>query len=120
MNVPAETVDGMSVIDVRAASRRAVDHARAGGGPYFLEAITYRYVGHSRSDPGAYRPPGELDAWKERDPIPRLRRELEEVGADAAGITAIHSEMEALLAEMETRGLAAPFPTPGPASEFAG
>ena len=73
MEVPAETVDGMSVVAVRAAAGRAVAHARAGGGPYFLEAITYRYVGHSRSDPGAYRPAGELDAWKERDPIPRLR-----------------------------------------------
>ena len=57
MEVPAETVDGMSVVDVRAAAGPAVAHARAGGGPYFLEAITYRYVGHSRSDPGAYRPP---------------------------------------------------------------
>ena len=55
--MPAETVDGMSVVAVRAAAGRAVAHARAGGGPYFLEAITYRYVGHSRSDPGAYRPP---------------------------------------------------------------
>jgi TPP-dependent pyruvate/acetoin dehydrogenase alpha subunit len=120
MDVPAETVDGMSVVDMRLASRRAVDHARSGSGPYFLEAITYRYVGHSRSDPGAYRPPGELDAWKQRDPIPRLRRELEEAGAGTTGITAIHSEMEALLADMETRGLAAPFPTPEPAPEFAG
>src|SRR6516164_8748149 len=77
MDVPAELVDGMSVVAVRDAAARAVDHARAGGGPYFVEAITYRYVGHSRSDPGAYRPPGELDAWKERDPIPRLRGELE-------------------------------------------
>ena len=82
--MPAETVDGMSVVAVRAAAGRAVAHARAGGGPYFLEAITYRYVGHSRSDPGAYRPPGELDAWKQRDPIPRLRGELVDAGVDAA------------------------------------
>ena len=85
MEVPAESVDGMSVVAVRAAAGRAVAHARAGGGPYFLEAITYRYVGHSRSDPGAYRPPGELDAWKERDPIPRLRGELVDAGVDCAG-----------------------------------
>ena len=85
MEVPAESVDGMSVVAVRAAAGRAVAHARAGGGPYFLEAITYRYVGHSRSDPGAYRPPGELDAWKERDPIPRLRGELVDAGVDRAG-----------------------------------
>ena len=119
MQVPAETVDGMSVIDVRAAARRAVDHARAGGGPYFVEAITYRYVGHSRSDPGAYRPPGELDAWKQRDPILRLRGELEQAGTDPALFDHLHSEMEALLAEIERKGLAAPFPSPGPAPEFA-
>ena len=82
--MPAETVDGMSVVAVRAAAGRAVAHARAGGGPAFLEAITYRYVGHSRSDPGAYRPAGELDAWKERDPITRLRDELVDAGVDPA------------------------------------
>src|SRR3954471_13313087 len=60
MEVPNETVDGMSVVAMREAAGRAVAHARAGDGPVFLEAITYRYVGHSRSDPGKYRPPGEL------------------------------------------------------------
>ena len=51
----------------------AVAHARAGGGPVFVEALTYRFVGHSRSDPGTYRPDGELDRWRERDPIVVLR-----------------------------------------------
>jgi TPP-dependent pyruvate/acetoin dehydrogenase alpha subunit len=120
MEVPAETVDGMSVVDVRAAAGRAVDHARAENRPYFLEAITYRYVGHSRSDPGAYRPPGELEAWKQRDPIPRLRRELEAAGADAAAFDSIHSEIDNLLARIERNGLTAPFPTPAPIREFAG
>ncbi len=64
MEVPAETIDGMSVVAVREAAGRAVAHARGGGGPFFLEAVTYRYVGHSRSDPGRYRPPGELDEWR--------------------------------------------------------
>ena len=53
-------------------------------GPAFLEALTYRFVGHSRSDPGAYRPEGELDEWKVRDPILVLRAQLEEEGAAAA------------------------------------
>ena len=118
MRVPAETADGMDVVAMREAARRAVAHARAGGGPYFLEAVTYRYVGHSRSDPGAYRPPGELDAWKARDPIPRLRGDLVEAGTDPSTIDAIDREVETLLEEIERRGLEAPFPDPRRAPEF--
>jgi len=120
MEVPADTIDGMSVVAVRDAAARAVAHARAGHGPYFLEAITYRYVGHSRSDPGAYRPPGELDEWKTRDPIVRLRRELHEAGVSDAALEAIDSEIASLLVDMERRGLDAPFPEPRPAAEFRG
>src|SRR3954471_14252948 len=112
MEVPAETVDGMSVVAVRDAAGRAVAHARAGNGPFFLEAITYRYVGHSRSDPGRYRPPGELDTWKERDPIPRLRRELEHAGVQPASLDTIDAQVAASLEEMERNGLAAPFAEP--------
>src|SRR5262249_8987622 len=99
---------------------RAVAHARGGGGPYFLEAITYRYVGHSRSDPGAYRPPGELDAWKERDPIPRLRAELADAGVDAAELDGVETGVREQLRELERSGLAAPFPEPRPATEYSG
>jgi acetoin:2,6-dichlorophenolindophenol oxidoreductase subunit alpha len=120
MEVPAETVDGMSVVAVRAAAGRAVAHARAGGGPAFLEAITYRYVGHSRSDPGAYRPPGELDAWKERDPITRLRGELVDAGVDPALVGEIDAGVQTLLGEMERRGLESPFPEPRPTREYSG
>jgi TPP-dependent pyruvate/acetoin dehydrogenase alpha subunit len=120
MEVPAETVDGMSVVAVRAAAGRAVAHARAGGGPAFLEAITYRYVGHSRSDPGAYRPPGELEAWKERDPITRLRAELVRAGVTPGNVDEIDTGIGTLLADIERRGLAAPFPEPGPTPEFSG
>ncbi len=83
MGVPAETVDGMSAWTVREAAARALAHAREGEGPAFLEALTYRFVGHSRSDPGAYRPEGELDEWRGRDPIVRLRAQLEAEGFDA-------------------------------------
>jgi TPP-dependent pyruvate/acetoin dehydrogenase alpha subunit len=120
MEVPAETVDGMSVVAIRDAAGRAVAHARAGGGPFFLEAVTYRYVGHSRSDPGAYRPSGELDAWKQRDPIPRLRGELVDAGVDPTRLDRIHAEIETLLTEMERKGLEAPFPDPRPAPEYSG
>jgi TPP-dependent pyruvate/acetoin dehydrogenase alpha subunit len=120
MEVPTDSVDGMSVVAVRAAASRAVAHARGGSGPFFLEAVTYRYVGHSRSDPGAYRPPGELDAWKERDPIPRLRGELVHAGVDPVVVDKIHTEVETLLGDMERRGLEAPFPEPRANPEYSG
>jgi TPP-dependent pyruvate/acetoin dehydrogenase alpha subunit len=120
MEVPAQSVDGMSVVAMREAAEAAVAHARAGDGPFFLEAITYRYVGHSRSDPGAYRPPGELDAWKEKDPIPRHRRELTRAGIGPETLDAIHRAVEAQLEEIERQGLEAPFPSPRPSPEFSG
>ena len=76
----AETVDGMDVWAVREAAQRAVDHARSGGGPAFLETLTYRFVGHSRSDPGAYRKPGELDEMRKRDPLVVARDRLDRGG----------------------------------------
>jgi len=118
MEVPAETIDGMDVVAVRGAALRAVGQARDGAGPYFLEAVTYRYVGHSRSDPGAYRPAGELDEWKKRDPIVRLRDDLLAAGANAATIDELDAAVADELGEMERRGLEAPFPEPRVASEF--
>jgi TPP-dependent pyruvate/acetoin dehydrogenase alpha subunit len=118
MEVPAETIDGMSVWTVREAAQRAVAHARAGDGPAFVEALTYRFVGHSRSDPGAYRPDGELDRWRERDPIVVLRAQLEVEGVDAADLDEIEQEMSAQLERMRADGLAAPFPTELTAREF--
>jgi TPP-dependent pyruvate/acetoin dehydrogenase alpha subunit len=110
MEIPAETVDGMSVWTVRAAAERALEHVRGGNGPAFVEALTYRYVGHSRSDPGAYRPEGELDEWKTRDPIVLLRRQLEAEGVDAARLDEMEQELAEELERMRERGLAAPFP----------
>jgi TPP-dependent pyruvate/acetoin dehydrogenase alpha subunit len=118
MGVPAETIDGMSVWTVRDAAARAIAHARDGNGPYFVEAITYRFVGHSRSDPGAYRPEGELDEWKLRDPIVVLRAQLEADGVEAGTLDEIEREMSGELERMRERGLAAPFPSPIDASEF--
>jgi TPP-dependent pyruvate/acetoin dehydrogenase alpha subunit len=109
----------MSVWTVRDAASRALAHARAGNGPAFLEAITYRFVGHSRSDPGAYRPDGELDEWRTRDPIVRLRAQLEAEGYDPARLDELEHEMTAQLEAMREAGLAAPFPEPVDATEFA-
>jgi acetoin:2,6-dichlorophenolindophenol oxidoreductase subunit alpha len=118
MEVPAETIDGMSVWTVREAAARALEHARSGKGPAFIEAITYRFVGHSRSDPGAYRPDGELDDWRERDPIVVLRAQLEVEGATPAGLDDLERDVAAQLEQMRERGLAAPFPTALVTSEF--
>jgi TPP-dependent pyruvate/acetoin dehydrogenase alpha subunit len=112
--IPAERVDGNDVWAVRAAAGAAVQRARDGGGPQFLEALTYRFVGHSRSDPGKYRKPGELDAWKERDPLKVARERL---AADEE-VDAIDAEVDALLEQLVERGLAAPYPEPSVASEF--
>jgi acetoin:2,6-dichlorophenolindophenol oxidoreductase subunit alpha len=121
MGVDARQVDGMDVFAVRETAGEAVAAARAGGGPVFVEALTYRFVGHSRSDPGAYRKPGELDEWKRRDPLlvaARTLRERFEVGADVIDETdaAVDAEME----QIADRALASPFPEPTPAArEFA-
>ena len=118
MNVPAETIDGMSVWTVREAAERAIAHARSGHGPVFIEALTYRFVGHSRSDPGAYRPDGELEQWRLRDPIVVLRAKLEAEGFDATGLDALEQEVTVELERMRESGLAAPFPSELTAREF--
>ena len=88
--VPGRIVDGMDALAVYAAAEDAVAAARAGDGPTLLECKTYRYVGHSRSDARGYRAREEEAAWKERDPIARLRAELAE--DDAAAIAAAIGE----------------------------
>ena len=118
MEVQAETIDGMSVWKVREAAQRGVAHARGGDGPVFIEAITYRFVGHSRSDPGAYRPEGELDRWRERDPIVVLRAQLEAEGVEPEELDEIERDLTAQLERMRESGLAAPFPTELTAREF--
>src|SRR4051812_9075509 len=76
-NIPGEEVDGMDVVAVEAATRKAADHARSGKGPYILEMKTYRYRGHSMSDPAKYRTREEVDeVRKTRDPIDHLAEAL--------------------------------------------
>jgi len=118
MEVPAETIDGMSVWTVREAAARALTHVREGNGPAFVEALTYRFVGHSRSDPGAYRPEGELEDWMGRDPIVVLRAQLEAEGVDTARLVELERDSVDELERMREHGLAAPFPTGLTAREF--
>ena len=79
--IPGEQVDGMDVRAVKAAGDRAVKHARDGDGPYILEMITYRYRGHSMSDPAKYRSKEEVQKMREtHDPIEQVRKRLVEAG----------------------------------------
>jgi len=78
--VRAETVDGMDVLAVAEAARRAVEYARAGEGPYFLELRTYRFRAHSMYDPELYRDRREVEEWKARDPIALFEATLREAG----------------------------------------
>ena len=77
-------VDGNDVEAVHEVARAAIERARAGDGPSLIEALTYRHGGHSRADPGKYRPDDEVAAWKARDPIPAYRAILEASGLAAA------------------------------------
>jgi len=71
--IPGITVDGMDVIAVYQSAQTAVDRARRGEGPTLLEYTCYRYMGHSRGDPGNYRQKAEMAFWQERDPIVHCR-----------------------------------------------
>jgi pyruvate dehydrogenase E1 component alpha subunit len=79
-NIPAERADGMDVLAMYDVARKAVAHARSGKGPYFIEAMTYRFRAHSMADPELYRTKEEVAQWRQRDPIPRLRTYMIEQG----------------------------------------
>jgi pyruvate dehydrogenase E1 component alpha subunit len=97
--LPAETVDGMDVLAVEAATRRAVDSIRQGGGPVFLECQTYRFRAHSMFDAELYRDKSEVDAWKQRDPIASLQGRLDEAGAlSGEGLESLEASVGAEIA----------------------
>ncbi len=75
--IPAQRVDGMDVLAVAAASRSAAELVREGGGPQFLEFLTYRFRAHSMYDPDLYRDKAEVERWKQRDPIATFAARLE-------------------------------------------
>jgi acetoin:2,6-dichlorophenolindophenol oxidoreductase subunit alpha len=111
------TVDGMDVQAVRAGAAEAVAHARAGSGPAFLQTLTYRFVGHSRSDPGAYRKPGELDEMRRHDPLGVERARLLAAGAaDEAELDALAARVSEQIDEVVARALDAPYPDAGGAA----
>ena len=78
--IPGIVVDGNDVLEVFRATKEAVEMARRGLGPTLIECVTYRHGGHSRSDPATYRPKKEVEEWLKKDPIPRFKARLIEMG----------------------------------------
>ena len=111
--IKGQAVDGMDVLEVKAAGEKAVAHCRSGKGPYILEIKTYRYRGHSMSDPAKYRTREEVDAMrKQRDPIDALREVLIAEGIENDQIKAIDAKIKAEVTQASDFALASPEPDP--------
>jgi pyruvate dehydrogenase E1 component alpha subunit len=112
--IPGVQVDGMDVLAVRAAADKAVAHIRAGKGPYILEMLTYRYRGHSMSDPGKYRSREEVARVRqERDPIDHLRQLLLDGGhADEATLKNIDRDIKDVISQATEFAQSSPEPDP--------
>jgi len=110
--MPGVIVDGQDIDAVHDAVKEAVARARAGEGPSLLEMKTYRYRGHSRTDPARYRPEGELARWRERDPIALLGVKLAADGAMSEQDQGrLREEIQQLVDDAADRAKQAPFPT---------
>src|SRR5919198_6059256 len=105
-------IDGNDAEVVYETAQRTIERARRGDGPSLVEASTYRHGGHSRADPGKYRPDDEVKAWLDRDPIPRFRDRLREVGVDDTELDRIDEEVKAEIATAENEARAADEPSP--------
>lgn len=113
--IPAAVIDGNDVLEVRAAMADAVERARSGQGPTVLEALTYRHFGHSRTDPGAYRPEAEVKAWLARDPLIVTSEQLLRIGATQEQVEAATRRAEATVAAAVEEAKAAPDADPAEA-----
>ena len=120
LEVKSETIDGNDVWEVQKTAHASFEYARSGNGPVFIEALTYRFVGHSRSDPGKYRKPGELDAWKLRDPLIFARQRLvNEFGFSSEEVDAVEVAVKKTMEDVREKSLKAPTPELGKlGSEF--
>lgn len=112
--IPGAPVDGMDILTVRDAALEAAEHARSGKGPYILEANTYRYRGHSMSDPAKYRSKEEVSKMRtEHDPIDQLKAKLLELNAiDEAGLKEIDREVKVIVTEAAEFSQNSPEPDP--------
>ncbi len=111
--IPGEQVDGMDVFAVQAAARQALDYVRSGNGPYILEVMTYRYRGHSMSDPGKYRSKEEVEKYRnERDPIEQLKKLLEAEGVSEEALKPLEKEVKEIVNESAQFAQESPEPDP--------
>ena len=108
--LPRIVIDGNDADEVYRAARAAYDKARAGGGPSLIECMTYRHSGHSRADPAKYRPEGELEKWKERDPLKIYRERLKQFGVSDSAIAAIDASVRKEVDDATEACKAAPMP----------
>jgi acetoin:2,6-dichlorophenolindophenol oxidoreductase subunit alpha len=104
-------VDGNDADAVYRVAHKAYARARAGDGPSLVECLTYRHSGHSRADPAKYRPEGELERWKERDPIKIYRERLKQFGVDGPRIAKIDAEVRKIVDDATEVCKAAPMPS---------
>ncbi|KAA5601660.1 pyruvate dehydrogenase (acetyl-transferring) E1 component subunit alpha [Blastochloris sulfoviridis] len=113
-DIPGEQVDGMDVRAVRAAGARAVAHARSGHGPFILEMLTYRYRGHSMSDPAKYRAKDEVQKMREEhDPIEQVRaRLINNAWASEDELKKVDAEVRAIVNEAAEFATVEPEPDP--------
>lgn len=110
--IPSTVVDGMDIDAVRATLADAVSHVRSGAGPMVVEAKTYRFSGHSRADTAPYRPAGELEQWRTRDPVTLTRQALLASGATEGEVAQIEARMRDEVAQAVTAAEAMAEPTP--------
>ncbi len=111
--IPGEQVDGMDVLAVKAAAEKALGQARSGNGPYVLEMMTYRYRGHSMSDPAKYRSKEEVEEVRtKRDPIERVKALLLEAGKTEDDLKAVDKEARAIAADAAEFAQTSPEPDP--------
>jgi pyruvate dehydrogenase E1 component alpha subunit len=103
-------IDGNDADAVYREAQKAFAKARAGEGPSLIECLTYRHSGHSRADPAKYRPEGELDRWKQRDPIKIYRERLKQFGVSEKAIADIDAEVRKDVDDATERCKAAPNP----------
>jgi pyruvate dehydrogenase E1 component alpha subunit len=113
-DIPSERVDGMDVVAVHQAVKHAAEWVREHSRPYLLEALTYRFRGHSMSDPGKYRAAAEVELWKERDPIPNYAGRLLAEGIAVQGdLDRIREAVLAAVQEAVTFAEESPWPEDG-------
>ena len=105
-------IDGNDADEVYLTARRALDRARAGDGPSLIEALTYRHGGHSRADPGKYRPSEEVEAWKAYDPLDVYSDRLTRLGVSSEELREIDAEVLAAVDTATQEAIAGDLPAP--------